>query len=97
METAPAEALFVRPLHPYTNTLISAIPVPEVGKVGRRIILSGEIPSAIDPPSGCRFRTRCPAAAPRCAAEPPPLTEVEPQHFVACHFPGAVTIPQPGG
>ncbi len=97
METAPAEALFVRPMHPYTNTLISAIPVPEVGKVGRRIILSGEIPSAIDPPSGCRFRTRCPAAAPRCAAESPPLIEVEPQHFVACHFPGVVTIPLPGG
>jgi len=94
METAPAEALFLRPLHPYTNTLISAIPIPEVGKAGQRIILSGEIPSAIDPPSGCRFRTRCPAAAPRCAEEPPPLTEVEPQHFVACHFPGAVTIPQ---
>jgi oligopeptide/dipeptide ABC transporter ATP-binding protein len=96
METAPAEALFVRPLHPYTNTLISAIPIPEVGKAARRIILSGEIPSAINPPSGCRFRTRCPAAAPRCAAEPPPLTEVEPQHFVACHFPGAVTIPHRG-
>jgi oligopeptide/dipeptide ABC transporter ATP-binding protein len=97
METAPAEALFARPLHPYTNTLISAIPIPEVGKAGRRIILSGEIPSAIDPPSGCRFRTRCPAAAPRCATESPPLIEVEPQHFVACHFPGAVTIPHLGG
>jgi oligopeptide/dipeptide ABC transporter ATP-binding protein len=93
METAPAEVLFIRPLHPYTNTLISAVPVPEVGKAGRRIVLSGEIPSAVNPPSGCRFRTRCPAAAPRCTAEPPPLTEVEPRHFVACHFPGAVTIP----
>jgi peptide/nickel transport system ATP-binding protein len=97
METAPAEALFARPLHPYTNTLISAIPVPKVGKAGRRIVLSGEIPSSVNPPSGCRFRTRCPAAAPRCAAEPPSLTEVEPQHFVACHFPGVVTIPHRGG
>jgi peptide/nickel transport system ATP-binding protein len=97
MEMAPAEVLFVRPLHPYTNTLISAVPVPEVGKARRRIMLSGEVPSAVDPPSGCRFRTRCPAAAPRCAAEPPPLTEVEPRHFVACHFPGAVTIPHCGG
>jgi peptide/nickel transport system ATP-binding protein len=92
METATAETLFERPLHPYTNTLISAVPVPEVGKAGRRIVLQGEIPSAIDPPSGCRFRTRCPAAALLCAELEPRLMEVEPGHFVACHFPGAVSI-----
>jgi peptide/nickel transport system ATP-binding protein len=92
METATAETLFQRPLHPYTNTLISAVPVPEVGKAGRRIVLQGEIPSAIDPPSGCRFRTRCPAAALQCAELEPPLTEVVPGHFVACHFPGVVSI-----
>ena len=92
METASAETLFERPLHPYTNTLISAVPVPEVGKAGRRIMLQGEIPSAIDLPSGCRFRTRCPAAAPACIELEPRLTEVEPGHFVACHFPGAVSI-----
>jgi peptide/nickel transport system ATP-binding protein len=92
METASAETLFERPLHPYTSTLISAVPVPEVGKAGRRIVLQGEIPSAIDPPSGCRFRTRCPAAVGRCIEVEPRLTEVEHRHFVACHFPGAVSI-----
>jgi peptide/nickel transport system ATP-binding protein len=92
METARAEALFARPLHPYTNTLISAVPVPEVGKAGRRIVLQGEIPSAINPPSGCRFRTRCPAAVARCAEMEPPLAEVETGHHVACHFPGAISI-----
>ncbi len=92
METARAEALFARPLHPYTNTLISAVPVPEAGKSRRRIMLQGEIPSAIAPPSGCRFRTRCPAAQSRCAEIEPPLAEVEPGHFVACHFPGAISI-----
>ncbi len=92
METARAETLFARPLHPYTNVLISAVPVPEVGKAGRRIVLQGEIPSAIDPPSGCRFRTRCPAATGRCAEAEPPLAEVEAGHFVACHFPGVVSL-----
>jgi peptide/nickel transport system ATP-binding protein len=92
METAPAESLFARPLHPYTNTLISAVPVPEVRQSGRRIVLQGEIPSAIDPPSGCRFRTRCPAAVALCAEAEPLLTEVEPAHRVACHFPGVVSI-----
>jgi peptide/nickel transport system ATP-binding protein len=92
METARSEALFARPLHPYTNTLISAVPMPEVGKSGRRIILQGEIPSAIDPPSGCRFRTRCPAAVGRCADEEPGLREAETGHFVACHFPGVISI-----
>ena len=92
METARAEALFERPLHPYTSTLISAVPVPEVGKARGRIVLQGEIPNAVDPPSGCRFRTRCPAAVPRCGTEEPRLTEAEPGHFVACHFPGVVSI-----
>jgi peptide/nickel transport system ATP-binding protein len=97
METAPAETLFANPLHPYTNTLISAVPVPEVGAGTRRIMLRGEIPSSIDPPSGCRFRTRCPAVTPRCAEEAPRLAKAAPHHFVACHFPGAVTIPQHRG
>jgi len=92
VETAPAEVLFARKLHPYTATLISAVPVPDAAmeRARRRIILQGELPSAISPPSGCRFRTRCPAATQRCAGEAPVLAEVEPAHFVACHFPGAV-------
>lgn len=92
METALTETLFGHPLHPYTATLVSAVPVPNAAaeRARRRIILQGEIPSAISPPSGCRFRTRCPAATARCSAEVPRLAEMEPGHQVACHYPGAV-------
>jgi peptide/nickel transport system ATP-binding protein len=85
VETAPAEQLFERPLHPYASALLSAIPgaAPETG----RTRLTGDLPSAADPPSGCRFRTRCPYAAEICALEEPPLVELRPSHFVACHFP----------
>jgi peptide/nickel transport system ATP-binding protein len=92
VETAPAAMLFAHPLHPYTATLISAVPTPDPAaeRARRRIILQGEIPSAVSPPSGCHFRTRCPAAAARCAAEAPKLAELASGHRVACHFPGAV-------
>ena len=90
METAKSAELFRRPLHPYTASLISAVPTLDAARARSRIVLAGEIPSAIDPPSGCPFRTRCPAAAPRCAAEMPPLAELAPGHRVACHFPGSV-------
>jgi len=90
VETAKAAALFRRPLHPYTASLISAVPTLDAARTRKRILLTGEIPSAINPPSGCHFRTRCPAAAPRCAAEAPALQEVATGHRVACHFPGAV-------
>jgi peptide/nickel transport system ATP-binding protein len=90
MEVARAATLFERPLHPYTRTLISAAPVPDprVERARRHVPLRGEPPSAISPPSGCRFRTRCPIAEPRCTAEEPPLTPGADGQFVACHFPG---------
>jgi len=95
VETASAVELFRRPLHPYTASLISAVPTLEATGSKQRIVLSGELPSALNPPSGCRFRTRCPAATARCAAEVPVLAEVASGHRVACHFPGAVVVDQP--
>ncbi len=89
METASAEALDERPLHPYTQALLSAEPRPlPDARRGPRIRMQGEIPSPFAPPSGCRFRTRCPIARPHCAAEVPAWREVEPAHWVACHYAG---------
>jgi peptide/nickel transport system ATP-binding protein len=90
VETAPAAELFNQPLHPYTVSLISAVPTLDASGAKQRITLSGEVPSPLNPPSGCHFRTRCPAAAARCAAEVPVLAEAAAGHRVACHFPGAV-------
>jgi peptide/nickel transport system ATP-binding protein len=92
VETAPAAELFRRPLHPYTASLISAVPTLDSTGSKQRIVLTGEVPSAFDPPSGCHFRTRCPAATARCAAEVPELAEVVSRHRVACHFPGVVVV-----
>ena len=79
--------LYQNPLHPYTQTLLSAIPIadPKASRAKKRIILEGEIPSPINPPSGCPFRTRCPYCTDQCAREMPPLIEIEPGHFAACH------------
>ena len=89
-EVAPAKDLFAAPLHPYTRYLISAVPIPDASIERRRerLRLAGEPPSAVDPPSGCRFRTRCPLAERVCAETTPPLAEHRPGHFAACHFPG---------
>jgi oligopeptide/dipeptide ABC transporter ATP-binding protein len=88
-EVGPAEGLYQQPLHPYTAALLAAIPEAEPTANSNRTNahLSGAHPSPIDPPSGCRFRTRCPLAQERCAEEEPPLRVLAPGHAVACHFP----------
>jgi len=84
VEMATTEQLFTYPRHPYTEALLSAVPIPEPGAARNRIILKGEIPSPTDPPSGCTFRTRCPYALPRCAGEVPALRDVAPGQKIAC-------------
>ena len=86
MEVADTKELFDTPLHPYTQALLSAIPVPDPDVKKERIILQGDIPSPINPPSGCPFRTRCMYAKPICAEQRPPLIDVGDGHYVACHF-----------
>ena len=84
-EIAEKAQLYSNPMHPYTKALLSAIPLPEVKKKRQRIILEGDVPSAYNPPSGCKFHTRCPYATDRCKEEIPVLQEVEKGHQVACH------------
>ena len=92
VELAAVESLFTTPLHPYTQALLSATPVadPVKARERRRIILKGEVPSALEPPTGCRFHTRCPYSEKRCVEEKPALREFHPGHTVSCHFAGDV-------
>ena len=87
-EVGPPDQLYERPAHPYTAALLAAIPVPDpASRLDDVHVLGGDIPSNIDPPSGCRFRTRCPKAQARCAEEEPSIREIGPGQYVACHFP----------
>ncbi|MSQ23809.1 MAG: dipeptide ABC transporter ATP-binding protein [Chloroflexi bacterium] len=88
MELADRNELYDLPLHPYTKALLSAVPIPDpvIEKQRHRIIMQGDVPNPANPPSGCRFHTRCPFAKPECSEDEPPLEEVRPNHFVACFF-----------
>jgi oligopeptide/dipeptide ABC transporter ATP-binding protein len=89
VELSPAEELYAHPVHPYTAALIATIPVPdpEEEKAKTDVGIRGELPSPVNPPSGCRFRTRCPRAQAVCEEQEPPLRSFGPGHFAACHFP----------
>jgi oligopeptide/dipeptide ABC transporter ATP-binding protein len=91
-EVADSETLYKIPLHPYTQALLAAAPVPDPKRKRKRIVLYGDVPSPIDPPPGCRFHTRCPFTKEFCKQQEPPLREVRPNHLAACHFVDSLEI-----
>ncbi|MCI4331667.1 MAG: ABC transporter ATP-binding protein [Thermoplasmata archaeon] len=93
VERSPTEDLFNRPLHPYTQALLAAIPIPDPELHRERIVLKGDVPSPASPPSGCRFHTRCPAVMPVCSKVDPPLIRFSGEHWVACHLYPAPDVP----
>jgi oligopeptide transport system ATP-binding protein len=86
VELANKADLYARPQHPYTEALLSAVPVPDPTVKSQRIILTGDVPSPVNPPTGCHFHTRCQYAQARCKVEVPTLKEVAPGHFASCHL-----------
>ena len=86
VEIAAADDLYAAPKHPYTQALLSAVPIPDPAARRQRIRLHGEVPNPIHPPSGCHFHTRCPKAMPRCATEAPQRQDLAPGHSVTCHL-----------
>jgi len=95
VELATSRELYRNPRHPYTVSLLSAIPVPDPDRARRRIVLTGDVPSPANPPAGCRFHTRCFMAREVCSREVPPLREIAPGHLSACHFAEQVAAPEP--
>jgi peptide/nickel transport system ATP-binding protein len=86
VETADRSSLWKRPLHPYTQALISAVPVPDPAAASQRVVLQGDLPSPLDPPAGCRFHTRCPYATQLCGQSEPELRRIDGTHQMACHY-----------
>ena len=88
VEVGEKEKIYSNPMHPYTQALLSAVPVPDpkLSRTRKRIILEGDVPSPMNPPSGCRFHTRCPYATEKCSQVTPVFREHEPGHWAACHL-----------